>query len=176
MVIRVCIISIVRVTQIPEGSLNDPSCMFSISGHCKRIRSSLYHLGTAVPISMWSVVELAVGVLSACLPVLRPIYAFLIKRYSNEQVTSISNTLYLRSSSSRSSRTRISSFWWTPFRPDPSNDTRRKDHLPFITTPSPPNGIDDDRWAERPISRLYPVHQRSRSRESVARIATNLEP
>ena len=176
MAIRVCIISIVRATQIPEGSLNDRSCMLSILGHCKMIKNSLCYLGTAVPISMWSAAELAAGVLSACLPVLRPIYTFLINRYSEVQVTSMPSTLYTRSSGSRSSRNRMSSLWWTASSPDLSSDTRRKDHLPSITTPSPLTRIDGDSWAERPISRVSPVYSRSRSRESVARIATNLEP
>lgn len=173
MAIRVCIISIVRVTQVTKGSINDPSCMLSFSGHCRRIGNSLYHLGTAVPISTWSAAELAAGVLSACLPVLRPIYAY---RRSNVPVTSMPNALYPESSSSGSSKNRISSFWWNPSSPDPSSDTRRIDHLPFIKTPSPPNGVEGDRWAERTISRVLPVYQRSRPREPLARIDTNLEP
>lgn len=176
MIIRVCIISIVRTTQVPEGPMSDPSCMGSISAHCKRNGNSLYYLGTTVTISTWSTAELASGVLSACLPVLRPIYTFLVNRHSNPQGTSLPNTLYLRSSSSASTRNRSSGFWWTTSNPDPSSDTRRKDHLPFSTTSTPPNGFEDDRWMELPISRLSPVYQRSRSRESVARIAANLEP
>ena len=171
MAIRVCIISIVRVTQVTKGSINDPSCTLSFSEHCKGIESWLYHLGTAVPISTWSAAELAAGVLSACLPVLRPIYAFLINRHSN-----VPNTLYPRSSSSGSLKNRISGFWWTPTSPDLSSDTRRIDHLPFIQTPIPPNGVEGDRWAEQPISRILPVYQKSRSTEPVARIDTNLEP
>ena len=57
--ISVCIVSIIRVPSIAHISLTDPSW------------SDVYG-------AIWSIVELNIGIVSACLPTLKPLFTWLI--------------------------------------------------------------------------------------------------
>ena len=72
----VCTISIVRVIFIDQASHSDQSCMqlslcFFVFKKLSRVGQTT---GTTRDAAMWSVVETCIAVVSACLPILRPVY------------------------------------------------------------------------------------------------------
>ncbi|KAG6995586.1 hypothetical protein G7Y79_00044g080570 [Physcia stellaris] len=153
----VCLISIIRVTQLSNTSLIDPSW-------------------SAVGISTWSAAELAAGIISACLPVLRPIYTSLFHSTSHPHNEAAGFPgVPSKPTSSVDVRRKPFAFWWTPWSSDLASSSNANGHL--ISTLNSAHGIDGDGWAERPISRILSIYQRMRSgeRESTATMFTDLE-
>ncbi|MCJ1232295.1 hypothetical protein MMC14_000244 [Varicellaria rhodocarpa] len=63
----VCVVSIIRIPQVRSVSLTDPAWS-DVSG------------------SIWSIVETNIGLVSACLPTLRPLYSYLFHGRVNDSL------------------------------------------------------------------------------------------
>ena len=70
----VCFASIYRCIVIHKLSHADPSCK-----HCfldLNVHSPLTHFqGSDVPVNIWTMVELCIAIVSACLPTMRPLFS-----------------------------------------------------------------------------------------------------
>ena len=128
-------------------------------------------LGSDVSISTWSAAEVGAAGVSACLPVLRPIYIWIFHGRSSPELTRIPSST--ATSSSRSSLKKIFTFWRTSSSSDRSKDTSKRP--PVISTLNTSHGIDGDRWAARPISRILSIYKKNKTRDSGVSALTDLE-
>lgn len=120
---------------------------------------------------MWSAAEVGAAVVSACLPVLRPIYTLLVRRRSSPGHTKIPS--HTTPSNSGRSIIGLFTFWRTSSSSNRSHDTSQRP--PVISTLNTSNGIDGDRWAAKPMSGISSIYKKNRSRESTATAITDLE-
>ena len=128
-------------------------------------------LGSDVSISTWSAAEVGAAGVSACLPVLRPIYIWISHGRSSPDLTRIPSST--ATSNSRSSLKKLFTFWRTSSSSDRSDDTRKR--RPVISTLNTSHGIDGDRWAARPISRILSIYKKNKTRDSAVSALTDLE-
>ncbi len=83
----VCFASIYRCIVIHELSHADPSCKyrFPASRHmwCSIDPVADFTAGSDVPVNIWTMVELCIGIVSACLPTMRPLFSRTTGRFAS---------------------------------------------------------------------------------------------
>ncbi|MCJ1313891.1 hypothetical protein MMC25_007571 [Agyrium rufum] len=131
----VCIVSIIRATQIKDVSLIDPSWDDVTGGN-------------------WSVIECCVGVVTACLPTLRPIFNLVFRGNAAAGTRAVASTKDVRSvDSSRFKISRGKAFWGGSRLDDSDSLEMTSDASPF-NRPDSNHTLQDPEagWKSQPYS------------------------